>query len=179
MQELNVSSIAIDENTGIAKIIIDGTLPVPNECDDPIVELFRPIRAKHKEKMFFVISVYHRPDDIVCTILPSNRRNRPQPEFLKIAITLLKERILNDYETLLELFFTEKSGLKRYLENIEKGSFEKADNDIKKFVNDVGLEMPSLKKIEKKPKTKAQKRADSKAYQAKHPEILANKKPAN
>ena len=52
-----ISSTSIDENTGIARIIIEGNITVPHECDNPVIELFRPIRAIYVKEMFFTINL--------------------------------------------------------------------------------------------------------------------------
>lgn len=181
-----VSSTSIDENTGSARILIDGQMTVPNECDDPIVELFRPVRMKYKEEMFFIVTVKHKEDSIVCTLFPSNTRNRPLDEFLATSISVLEgdinsQGMILDYIKILETYFNDKDGLDAYLKRLKTA--ETADEEkrmslyvscntlIKEFVTKIGLTMPSRKKVVKPQKTKAQKRADSKAYQNAHPEV--------
>lgn len=181
MSCLFISSTSIDENDGSARIIIEGgTITVPANCDDPIVELFRPIRAENLDKLLFVILTRHYADRIVCTIIPSNKRDRPQEELVAIATKLLKgssenEGIIKRFETILELYFSEPNGLETYLQSVKDGDFENCDESIKSFVADLGMKMPSFKRPKK---SRAEKRASSKAYLAEHPEINS-KKPAN
>ncbi len=180
MSLLYISSTSTDDNTGSGRLVIEGQLTVPNECDDPIVELFRPIRATQKDKMFFVVYTNRQEHSITCTLYPSNHKNRPEEVFIKDALGCLKGEsgILANYKTILELFFTEKTGLELWKKALEKKDYNKCNEIIKKFVIDVGLTMPSRKKLPKPKKTKAQKRADGKEYQKKHPEIKTTKKPA-
>lgn len=180
-----VSSTTIDENTGEAIVTIEGEINLKKGCDDPVVELFRPIRVQHIDTMLFVITVTRHTDNIVCKIFPSNRRRRPQEEFLKVANELLlgnkdEEGIVDEYRTILELYFTEKEGLDSYLKSSKKGDAERCNDEIKKFVKDIGMKMPSRKKPAKPKKTKAQKRADSLKFLEEHPEIVSksNKKSA-
>ena len=161
--ELNISSTSVDENTGIARIIIEGTIKVPKECDDPIIELFRPIRLIVAEDMLFTVLAKTTNDSIIINLIPSNRRNRKIKEFLSVAIEVLEGSekypgVVREYTKLLNNYFEKANGLKRYLEIIEKDSDEllpstiKAANDsIKMFVAEEGLTMPSFKKRSKKP----------------------------
>ena len=188
-----ISSTSIDECTGTAKLTIEGNIIVPDKCDNPIIELFRPVRNKYKEEIFFVVTTIYKKGSIVCCLFPSNTRNRPIDEFLKTATSVLEgddnnKGMMLDYVDILEAFFTEKDGLSTYLATLKKA--EQADESkkyalytscneiIKTFVTKHGLKMPSFKKTVKPHKTKAQKRADSKAYRDAHPEVILNKKPA-
>lgn len=181
----NISSTSIDENLGTARIIIEGNIPAPRECDDPIVELFRPIRNKYRKRIFFTILTKHTDKIVVCDLVASNSRQRTIEEFLCVAINTLEggaddgKGVLADYVQVLEQFFKDKDGLSAYLAAVEKAKklqngaaatvYAACNDGIKKFVNKIGLTMPSLKKTKK---TKAQKRADGKTYLASHPEIL-------
>ncbi|MBO7718432.1 hypothetical protein J6S37_02995 [Candidatus Saccharibacteria bacterium] len=198
-----ISSISVEEKLGSARITIEGNIPVPNGCDDPLVELFRPVRLKYfdsnnpdSEKkddgIFFTILTNHKENSVVCTLIPSNRRGRTIQVFLSIANKALKggdgrSGIIADYQMIIEKFFCDSEGLSLYLdatERIEKASEEMkadlcnaCDEITKRFVKKNGLKMPSRKKKARK-KTKAEKRESGKAYLKAHPEIL-NKKPAN
>ncbi|MBR2753857.1 hypothetical protein IKD82_01710 [Candidatus Saccharibacteria bacterium] len=186
-----ISSTSIDENTGIARIIIEGNITVPHECDNPVIELFRPIRAIYVKEMFFTILFKATPDTIIVTIMPSNRHDRPINEFLSTAIELLEGSdrypgVIRGYVNMLNDYFCKPAGLQAYLEKIK--AIEEADesmksariqalnNSIKDFVAEEGLIMPSFKKLPRPKKTKAEKKAAAAAYLEKHPEI---KKPAN
>ncbi len=181
---LYISSISTDEISGTGRIVIEGQLTVPNECDDPIVELFRPIRYKQKDKMLFVVLTDRQESSITCTLIASNHKSRPNDVFLKDAIKCLKggdsenSGILADYTAILELFFTEKSGLKLWEKALQRQDYQKCNEIIKNFVSHIGYEMPSRKKPEKKKKSKAEKRASSEKYLKEHPEIKRKKKPA-
>lgn len=160
MQELNILSTSIDENTGIASIIIEGTIKVPKECDNPIVELFRPIRLKYSEDMLFTILVTVKTGAVTATIIPSNRRARKIEEFLATAIGILEGNdkypgMIREYTEILEKYLVSEKGLKTYVKLAEEA--EKADNStksakikkcndsIKSFVAGEGLIMPSFK----------------------------------
>ena len=164
MQELNILSTSIDENTGIASIIIEGTIKIPKECDNPIVELFRPIRLKYSKEMLFTILILARNGSISSTIIPSNRRARKIDEFLATAIEILEGNnkypgMIREYTEILEKYFISEKGLKTYIKLAEEA--EKADNStksakikkcnesIKSFVAEEGLIMPSFKKRKK------------------------------
>lgn len=182
-------SVTFDEDTGNARIIIEGYIPSSAEADDPIVEIFRPIRHNQKE-IHVTIIVYRDRDSVTCTLLPSNSRERPQDEFLKVAKRALKGDtrsggIISQYLELLDKFFQDEEGLQLYLSKIEQIKetndgpartvvCNECNQSIKKFVEKCGLTMPSFKKVKK---TKEQKREESKAYLAAHPEL--KKKPAN
>ena len=159
-----VSSSSFEGSTGIAKIIIDGQIPVPKDFDDPIVELFRPIRAFCAEDVFFTILVNHKETSINCTILPSNQKNLKPDELVKAAKKAMlgsraNEGILGKYLEILEAFFRDEEGLKLFLERVEQaeqstGELERTkivregNHVIKAFVHKNNLEMPSLKKKE-------------------------------
>ena len=198
---LFISSISYDETTGIARIIIDGHISVPGNCDDPIVELFRPIREKYFGEMVFTIMVKTKNDLTICEITPSNRRNRPLEEFFAVAIKTFEgdtnsNGLIAEYRSLLEKYFSDENGLKAYMgiigkinktnEEANKAAIcNEANESIKNFVAKNGLIMPSRKKKLAPPKpakprkTRAEKRASSEAYKAAHPEILQKtQKPA-
>ena len=175
MENLNfcVSSTSIDENTGSARILIDGHMTVPNECDDPIVELFRPVRMKYKDEIFFIVMVRHKEDGIVCTLFPSNTRNRPLSEFLSTAISVLEgdinsQGMILDYIKVLETYFADKDGLQAYLDRLKKAEsvdeekrvalYASCNSLIKEFVAKIGLTMPSRKALEAKIKKATQKK---------------------
>lgn len=160
MQELNILSTSIDENTGIASIIIEGTIKVPKESDNPIVELFRPIRLKYSEDMLFSILVTMKNGSIIATIIPSNRRARKIDEFLATAIEILEGNdkypgMIREYTEILEDYFLLETGLETYIklakevesaDNLTKSAKIKLINDsIKAFVVEEGLIMPSFK----------------------------------
>lgn len=183
--EFLISSTSIDEFTGNAQIIIEGQLIVPDKCDNPIIELFRPVRNKYREEMFFVVTTIYKEGSIICCLFPSNTRGRKLEEFLKTANAVLEgdsenKGMILDYVDILERFFEDKDGLDAYLATLKKAEtadeskkyalYAHCNEQIKTFVNKIGLTMPSFKKPAKPKKTKAQKRADSKAYQAAHPE---------
>ena len=176
-----ISSTSIDETQGSGRLVVEGQLVVPKECDDPIVELFRPIRAAQKDKMLFTVLVNRQVDSTSYTIYPSNHKDKAPDIFVKDALKCLKGDggILSNYKALLELYFSEKTGLETYLKYLKQKEYDKCNESIKKFVADIGLTMPSLKPVEKPKKTKAQKRADGKNYQKAHPELKNTKKPAN
>ena len=179
MEKLYISSESLDRNTGSVKIIIEGNLAVPRDCDDPLVELFRPIRATVKNKLLYTILVTRQCDTISCTLYPSNNNGIEKERFVQESLEYLPE-LLSDYETILALFFQEKTGLETFKKLRDKGDFAKANESIKKFIADIGLAMPSLKPKEKVKKTNAQKRAESKKYQREHPEVITKpKKPAD
>lgn len=177
MEKLYISSESLDRNTGSVKIIIEGTLAVPRNCDDPIVELFRPIRATLKKDMLYTILVTRQCDTISCTLYPSNNNGQDQETFIQDSLKYLPGA-LADYETILNLYFQEKTGLETFRKLVDKGDYAKANESIKNFTAEIGLVMPSLKPKEKIKKTKAQKRAEGKEYQKAHPEVIKTKKPA-
>ncbi|MBR2994368.1 hypothetical protein IKF32_00385 [Candidatus Saccharibacteria bacterium] len=175
--KLNIYSKSIDRDTGSARIVIEGQLTIPGDCDDPIVELFRPIRATLKNKMLYTILVTRQCDTISCTLYPSNNKGQDQETFIGESLKYLPG-VLSDYEVILNLYFQEKTGLDTFRKWVEKEEYAKANESIKKFITDIGLTMPSLKPKEKIKKTKAQKRAEGKEYQKAHPEVIKTKKPA-
>ena len=207
-----VSSVSNFEATGTAQIIIDGSIPVPENCDDPLVELFRSVKInyfdetvlnpkKEDDGILFVIIPHHRVDRIVLDLLPSNRRGRTQEELVAVANTALqggngKSGILKEYTELLKKYIYDVDGLELYLsavKGIEEAPDEKkmdycnlCNLTIKKFVAKLERKIPSRKTkvataatAKKEKKTKAEKRASSEEYLKNHPEILANKKPAD
>lgn len=164
MQELNILSTSIDENTGIASIIIEGTIIVPKECDNPIIEIFRPVRLKYSKEMLFTILVTVKNGSISSTIIPSNRRARKIDEFLATAIEILEGNdkypgMIREYTEILEKYFVSEKGLKTYIklaEEVEKADnsqksakIKKCNDSIKNFVAGEGLIMPSFKKRKK------------------------------
>ncbi len=166
-----IASTTIDENTGNALIYIDGVIAVPKECDDPIVELFRPIRLKYAQDMLFSTYTIKRIDSVIFAINASNGRNRPLEEFLSIATEILEgsERypgMIREYTEILDHYFSKPTGLEMYLKlaqeveeanSLTKAAKIKACNDsIKKFVAEQGLVMPSFKmpRVRKEPKGK-------------------------
>ncbi|MBR2725347.1 hypothetical protein IKE97_01715 [Candidatus Saccharibacteria bacterium] len=180
-KEISVSSVSFDEKTGTARVIIDGAIPASGKYDDPIVELFRPIREKHINEIRFVILADHDNDRVICTIIPSNCRGRDEKTLLFVAKTALQGDfgILNEYRQILENFFVDPDGLDLYLAKLEeagkvdttrKSELRNECNDcIKAFAEKNGLKMPSMHKTKK---TKAQKKAESEAYLASHPEVI-------
>ncbi len=185
MDNLYISSTSIDDNTGTGRLVIEGQLTVPNGCDDPIVELFRPIRATQKDEMLFIVLLGRKENTITASLVPSNHKNRENDVFIKDALKCLKgcpknAGILDNYRAILELFFSEKTGLETWKKALEKGDYSKCNEIIKSFVTDVGLTMPSMHQPKKQKKTKEQKRADSLKYQKEHPETKnkSKKKPA-
>lgn len=192
---MDISSVSLDEKSGSVRIIIDGEIPVHHGADDPIVELFRPIRLKYRDEVFFTILTYHRNGCVLCDLIPSNRRDRTVEELLRVSLIALKgdsqnPGVLVEYQKILEKYFFDEDGmgtylsLSAYLDEVNEDTDEyrmtcqQINNGIKEFVKNNGLTMPSLKKVKKPKKTKAEKRASSEAYLKAHPEIL-NKKPAN
>ena len=190
---LLISSTSIDECSGTAKLVIEGNIIVPDKCDNPIIELFRPVRNKYRHELFFVVTTIYKKDNITCCLFPSNTRNRPIDEFLKTAASVLEgddnnKGMVLDYVDILEAFFTEKDGLNTYLATLKKAEqaeeskkyalYSSCNEIIKNFVTKHGLKMPSFKKTVKPHKTKAQKRADGKAYREAHPEVVKYQKPA-
>ena len=179
-----ISSISYKENLGTAELVIEGEIPVSDEFDDPIVELFRPIREKHKKDILFAILVFHKQDEntTVCKLVPSNRRNRDESTLLDIANSALKgeDGIIAEYRQILEAFFSDEKGLNSFVAKVKAAEeaketnktalYDECNNTIKDFVEYYGLKMPSLKPKAKK--TRAQKKADAEAYRAKHPEIV-------
>ena len=160
LSPVRVFSSSFDEASASAHVTIEGQIPTPGECDDPIVELFRPIRYQVMQDVFFTIIVTHKTDYITCTILPSNRRNRTPEELIKVTKKALlgnaeEKGVLWQYINILEKFFRDEEGLKAFLEKAEQVS--KADERersslcnecneiIKVFVRKNDLEMPSLK----------------------------------
>lgn len=195
-----ISSISINEKTGTARLIIEGYIPTTDKCDDPIVELFRPIRNKYQKLMHFIILVKHTDDAVICDLYASNKRGRTVEQFVSTAVATLEggvtgKGIVADYANVLEQYFEDTDGLEKYLANIAKAVklengkaaaiYAECDSDVKTFVTKLGLTMPSIKALTnpkpKPKKTKEEKRADSEAYLKAHPEILTknNKKPAN
>jgi len=180
-KEISVSSVSFDEKTGTARVIIDGAIPASGKYDDPIVELFRPIREKHINEIRFVILADHDNDRVICTIIPSNCRERDEKTLLSVAKTALQGDfgILNEYRQILEKFFVDPDGLDLYLAKLQeagkvdttrKSELRNECNDcIKAFAEKNGLKMPSMHKTKK---TKAQKKAESEAYIASHPEVI-------
>ena len=166
MDKLAVSSISIDEKTGSARLVFEfeGDFPISSECDDPFVELFRPIRVKYGKDVMFTILVNHGADSTICTLLPSNNDGHSLDELREMATIALKgdtenAGIISEYRYILEQFFKSPDGLNLYLEKIEQiessiGATKtvlcnEVGKNIKAFVAKQGFEMPSLK-----PKTK-------------------------
>ncbi|MBR3139122.1 hypothetical protein IKG38_03920 [Candidatus Saccharibacteria bacterium] len=185
MNVLYISSTCIDENTGEGRLVIEGQLTVPNKCDDPIVELFRPIRKNQEDEMLYIVTLSRHESTITCSLVPSNHKEKEFEVFLKDALKVLKgdsksAGILDNYKAMLELFFTEKTGLEQWKKALDKGDFAKCNEIIKTFVADLGFTMPSMHQPEKQKKTKEQKKEDSLKYQEEHPEIKkkSKKKPA-
>ncbi len=156
--EFLISSKSFDETNGTGKIIMEGVLPIPKGFDEPIVELFRPIRAK--ENILYTIVVIRKEECIICTFYPSCFEQKPGKDFFETATRLLR-KIVEEYEALLGLFFEKEEGLTKFLANVENDDFVKANEDIKAFVKSVGFEMPSIKKrlkeIEKEANKKTRK----------------------
>ena len=167
MHTFQISSISIDEKTGSAKLIFefDDSFPVSSECDDPFVELFRPIRVKYGKDIMFTILVNHGTDATICTLLPSNNNGHSLEDLKEMATTALKgdtkdAGIISEYRYILERFFESSDGLELYLEKIEqiKDSIganktvliNEVGENIKAFVAKAGFEMPSLKSKNKK-----------------------------
>ncbi|MBQ6414218.1 hypothetical protein IJI28_01155 [Candidatus Saccharibacteria bacterium] len=161
MLSTRVSAWSFDELNANAHITIDGQIPTPGECDDPVVELFRPIRYQCVNDVFFTIIVTHKTDCIACTIIPSNRRNRAQEELNRVTKKALlgdssHKGVLTQYIDILEKFFRDDEGLKLFLEKAEEVTrAEGAERSslciecneiIKMFVRKNNLEMPSLRK---------------------------------
>lgn len=158
---VRVSSTSFDEKSASAHVKIEGQIPTPYECDDPVVELFRPIRYQCVQDVFFIILVKHEADEIKCTILPSNRRKRTPEELTEATEKSINgdgenEGVLAKYTEILEKFFRDDEGLKLFLEkttlveqaesNVKKSQYsEEANEAIKAFVRKNNLEMPSLK----------------------------------
>ena len=172
--EVRVSDISFDEEMGSARLIFEGYIPYAGEVDDPVVELFRPIRVKYVEEIFFTVIVNHYHDTLVCTLLPSNRRGRTQEELARVAKKALQgdstdSGIVSKYRDIIEQFSQDEDGLKAYLEKIkaigdaanedEKTILINECNDgIKAFVAKLGLEMPSQRKKREQIKAQMQKR---------------------
>ena len=169
MSKLQISSISIDEKTSSAKLVFEfeGDFPVLSECDDPFVELFRPIRVKYGKNVMFTILVNHSADATICTLLPSNTEGHSLDELSEMAIIALKgdtkdAGIISEYRYILERFFDDPDGLKLYLEKIEQiessiGASKtvlcnEVGKNLKTFVAKEGFEMPSLKPKDKKKK---------------------------
>ena len=167
MHTFQISSISIDEKTGSAKLIFEfnDSFPVSSECDDPFVELFRPIRVKYGKNIMFTILVNHGTDATICTLLPSNNNGHSLEDLKEMATTALKgdtkdAGIISEYRYILERFFESSDGLDLYLEKIEQiedsvGASRtvlcnEVDKNIKSFVTKEGFEMPSLKDKKKK-----------------------------
>ncbi len=155
--EFFVSSKSIDGNTGTGSISIEGNFPIPKGFDDPLIELFRPIRAKYKESVLFTISVTRREESILCTMYPSNMQGYNQDEFFKMATKLLPI-IIDEYEEILDKFFEEDSGIGKFIDNAKNKDSVKNSDDLKKFVEGLGMKMPSIQKelrqLEKKNREK-------------------------
>ena len=162
MSKLQISSISIDEKTGSARLVFEfeGDFPSSTECDDPFVELFRPVRVKYGKDVMFTILVNHGADSTVCTLLPSNNNGHSLDELKEMATIALKgdtenAGIISEYRYILERFFESSDGLNLYLEKIEqiKDSIganktvliNEVGKNIKAFVAKAGFEMPSLK----------------------------------
>lgn len=161
LSPIRVSARSFDEAMATAHVTIDGQIPTPGECDDPIVELFRPIRYQCVNDVFFTIIVTHKTDCIACTIIPSNRRNRSPKELMDVTRKVLMgdsghKGVLAEYIDILEKFFRDDEGLKLFLEKAEEATrAEGAERSslciecneiIKMFVRKNNLEMPSLRK---------------------------------
>ena len=164
MCKTEISSISINMD-GTVVITIEGAFPAPSECDDPLVELFRPIRVKYSKDVMYSILANHQAECTVCTLLPSNNDGHTLEEFKKMAITALKgdtdnAGILSEYRDILEKYFQDPKGLNLYLEKINQipklsGAAKTIlcngiNNDIKEFVTKNGFIMPSLKQSKKK-----------------------------
>lgn len=146
MKNCFITSKSVNNTTGSGRLIIEGDIPVPREFDDPVVELFRPIRAMHEKQLFFAILTARKDEStIVCTFVPSNHENLENEELLRRASAILPV-LIDEYETVLNLFFNEETGLKTYLSNVSNGEFAKSNEAIKEFVRTLGLEMPSIQK---------------------------------
>ena len=160
LSPVRVFSSSFDEASASAHVTIEGQIPTPGECDDPIVELFRPIRYQVVQDVFFTIIVKHEKDRITCTILPSNRRNRTPEELMKVTKKALlgsgeEKGVLTQYIDILENFFRDDEGLKAFLDKAkqaaqadgsERSSLCAECNEIIKiFVRKNNLEMPSLR----------------------------------
>ena len=160
LSPIRVSAWSFDEAMATAHVTIDGQIPTPGECDDPVVELFRPIRYQCVNDIFFTIIVTHKTDCIACTIIPSNRRNRTQEELNRVTKKALmgengNKGVLAQYIEILEKFFRDDEGLKLFLdkaeettraEGAERSSLCVECNEIiKMFVRKNNLEMPSLR----------------------------------
>ncbi len=141
-----ISSTSVDNTEGSARIIIEGRIPSPRQCDDPVVEIFRAIRAKHKDNVLFSVIVARKDDCVICSIYPSNNDSLPTGTFVKRATDILP-RVVCEYEKALIAFFEDESGLDLYRKNTEGELWAKANEDIKLFVKKMGLEMPSRKKM--------------------------------
>ena len=157
---ISVSSGSFDEKSALIRITIEGRIPLPRGCDDPIVELFRPIRNQFTEDVFLVILVTRKEDCVICEILPSNRRNRTKKDLIEVTKKVLLDEtegkgVLQQYINILEEFFQDKNGLEAYLEKVKQ--ITQADEKkrpvlcsecsdiIKEFAAGRNLEIPSLK----------------------------------
>ena len=161
LSNVRVFSKSFDKASASAHVTIEGQIPTPGECDDPVVELFRPIRYQCVQDVFFTILVYHETDKIKCTILPSNRRNRTPKELTEVTQKAIEgdgdeDGILSQYVEILEKFFRDDNGLKLFLEKTtlvtrsesiaeESKYCKEANKVIKDFVRNNNLEMPSIK----------------------------------
>ena len=169
-----IASTSIDETQGSARIIIEGHIPAPADYDNPVVELFRPIREKYRKEIFFAIIVSTKNEETVCTLYPSNKRGREISEFIAVALKTLKGDstsggILADYTRILNEYISDPEGLETYLKLAKSQRWSETDKATKSFISEHGFVMPSLKK---KKKTKSQKKAEAAAYRAAHPEVL-------
>lgn len=160
LSPVRVFSSSFDEASASAHVTIEGQIPTPGECDDPIVELFRPIRYQVVQDVFFTIIVTHKKEYITCTILPSNRRNRTPEELAKVTKRALlgsgnEKGVLSQYIDVLENFFRDDEGLKAFLDKAEQitqandsehsSLCTECNEIIKSFVRKNNMEMPSLK----------------------------------
>ena len=169
MTKLQISSVSIDEMTGSAKIVFEfeDDVPVLAECDDPFVELFRPIRVKYSKNVMYTILVNHTADSTICTLLPSNNNGHSLSILSEMGSSALKgdtekAGIISEYKYILERFFADPKGLTVYREKIEQASISIGGNKtvlcnevskiIKDFVAREGFEMPSLKTQKKSKK---------------------------
>ena len=147
---LIIVSKSVNEETGSGEILIEGDFPVPKRFDDPIVELFRPIRAKYRDLVLFTIYVVRGKGQIKCVLYPSNMKKFSSENFFNTATNLLRYMIIDEYEALLDLFFEEESGVGLFNENIKNNDFAKCGEDIESFIRKAGYEMPSIKEELKK-----------------------------
>ncbi|MBR3122250.1 hypothetical protein IKF28_02270 [Candidatus Saccharibacteria bacterium] len=177
--DILISSTSVDEKTGTAQIVIEGEFPTQKECDDPLVEIFRSVRKNYKEIFFIILTTHGSDNKTMCVLYPSNKHNRCLNDLLEVALKTLrgddkKDGLLSEYAKALEAFFDEDNGYKTYLEDIRKANetsnmANECNDHIKAFIKNYGLEVASMKPKAKK--TRAQKKAESEAYLASHPEI--------